>query len=97
VKFGSVNVEIQKLCSQLEELMHMNADRQEIRKITNRMNELLYHEDMMWLQRSRLTWLKEGDMNIKDFHSKVVWRASKNRIQKLTDDVGVIHENLATL
>jgi hypothetical protein len=50
VKFRSVNVEIQKLRSQLEELMHMNADRQETRKITDLMNERLYREEMMWLQ-----------------------------------------------
>ena len=49
-KFGSVKEELQKSRSQLEELMHMNADRQEIRKITDRMNELLYREEMMWLQ-----------------------------------------------
>jgi hypothetical protein len=97
VKFGGVNVEIQKLRSQLEELMHMNADRQEIRKITDRMNELLYREEMMWLQRSHLTWLKEGDRNTKYFHSKAIWRASKNKIRKLNDDVGVTHEDLATL
>jgi hypothetical protein len=42
----------------------MNADRQEIRRVTDRMNELLYQEEMMWLQRSRLTWLKEGDKGI---------------------------------
>jgi hypothetical protein len=59
-KFGSVNEELRKSRCQLEELMHMNVDRQEIRKITDRMNELLYREEMMWLQRSRLTWLKEG-------------------------------------
>jgi hypothetical protein len=31
-KFGCVRDELQKSCTQLEELMHMNADRQEIKK-----------------------------------------------------------------
>jgi hypothetical protein len=75
----------------------MNADRREIRRITDRMNELLYREEMMWLQRSRLTWLKEGDRNTKYFHSKAVWRARKNRIRKLVDDDGVSHEDASTM
>jgi hypothetical protein len=43
---------------------------------------------MMWLQRSRITWLKEGDRNTKLFHRKAVWRAKKNRIKKLKQDDG---------
>lgn len=53
-KFGNVTKEIAKSRTQLEELMPMNADRCEIRKVTDRMNELLYREEMMWLQRSRV-------------------------------------------
>lgn len=71
--------------------MTMNADRQEIRNITDKMNELLYQEEMMWLQRSRITWLKEGDRNTKYFQSKAVWRARKNKIRELTDSIGVVH------
>jgi hypothetical protein len=44
-KFGSVNRELEKL-KKLEELMHMNADRMEIRAVTDRMNEMLYREEM---------------------------------------------------
>jgi hypothetical protein len=37
--------------------------RTEERAITDKMDELLYREEMMWLQRSRITWLTEGDQN----------------------------------
>lgn len=37
------------------------------------------------MQRSRITWLKDGDRNTKYFQSKSVWRARKNRIKKLVD------------
>ena len=47
--------------------MLMNVDRCEIWKATDRLNELLYREEMMWLQRSRVDWLKEGDRNTRFF------------------------------
>jgi hypothetical protein len=52
---------------ELEELMSMNADRREIRAVTDKMNELLYREEMMWMQRSRIDWLREGDKNTNFF------------------------------
>uniref|UniRef100_A0A453MYM0 Endonuclease/exonuclease/phosphatase domain-containing protein n=1 Tax=Aegilops tauschii subsp. strangulata TaxID=200361 RepID=A0A453MYM0_AEGTS len=46
-KIGNVTRELAKSRSQLEELMHMNADQQDIRLVTDKMNELLYQEEMM--------------------------------------------------
>jgi succinate dehydrogenase/fumarate reductase flavoprotein subunit len=43
-KFGRVKIELEKSCTRLEELMHMNADREEIRQVSDHMNELLYRE-----------------------------------------------------
>lgn len=89
--FGNVTRELEKSRSRLEELTHMNADRREIKAEMDKMNELLYREEMLWLQRSRIQWLKEGDRNTQMFHRKAVWRARKNRIKSLTDEQGVVH------
>ncbi|XP_073368034.1 uncharacterized protein [Aegilops tauschii subsp. strangulata] len=92
-KFGNVIKEINKSRSRLEELMSMNADRKDIREETDRMNELLYREEMLWMQRSRIAWLREGDRNTQFFHRKAVWRARKNRIKALIDEAGVTYRD----
>jgi hypothetical protein len=45
-----------------------------------RMEELLYREEMIWLQRSQILWLQEGDQNTNFFHKKAVGRSKKNMI-----------------
>jgi hypothetical protein len=88
-KFGNIRKELDKARGKLEVLYRDNGDPKEIRQLSNYMNELLYKEEMMWLQRSRVSWLKEGDRNTKYFHQRAVWRARKNNIKKLKDDAGV--------
>jgi hypothetical protein len=90
VKFGSVIKELETLRSKLEELQLRDdaADAEESTRIKERMNEILYREEMMWLQRSRISWLKEGDCNTRYFHIKAQWRAKKNKIKKLRNGEG---------
>ena len=90
-KFGNSLQELSK-SRRLESLLLNNADQKEIRNATDQINELLYHEEMMWLQSSRVTWLKEGDKNTKKFHQKAKWRVRRNKIKKLKDDEGVWKE-----
>lgn len=67
--FGSVSKELEELRAELEEVhMGPNHNRAAVRAITDRMDELLYREEMMGLQRSRIAWLKEGDRNTTYFH-----------------------------
>jgi hypothetical protein len=54
------------------------------------MDEILYREEMMWLQCSRIAWLKEGDKNTNFLHMKAVGRAKKNKIKRLRGEDGSV-------
>jgi hypothetical protein len=87
--FGAVTTELEALRSRLEELKGARVVvRTKTRRVTDRMDELLYREEMMWQQRSRIAWLKDGDKNTRYFHRQAVWRARKNKIKKLKDGDG---------
>jgi exonuclease III len=82
--FGAVTEEISKLCKELDEAKRRDpTNKVEIRRIADHMDELLYHEEMMWLQQSRISWLREGDRNTRFFHMQAKWRTRKNKIKKM--------------
>jgi hypothetical protein len=78
-KFGNVTRQISTLWRKLENLLAREAHVEEICPVMDTMNDLLYKEEMLWLQRFRIEWLKEGVPNRNLFHNKAVWRAKKNK------------------
>jgi hypothetical protein len=88
--FGNVTRKIEELRRELQQLEHADPvyRRVEIKNIQYQLDELLYREEIMWLQRSRIAWLKEGDRNTRYFHRKARWRAKKNWVRRLEREDG---------
>lgn len=80
-KFGSVNKELGQIRDKLEVLnmLDYHTNKVEIDSLMKGMDELLYREEIMWLQRFKIQWLKEGDRNTKFFQRKAAWRAKRTR------------------
>jgi hypothetical protein len=61
------------------------AERNEIRK---ELNHLISQEEIYWRQRSRISWMKDGDRNTKFFHECASQRKRKNEISYLRNQHG---------
>jgi hypothetical protein len=83
---GSVQRKPQKLNRALEERrddeQRMGPSYEEI-KLVEHISEFNHREEIMWKQRSRITWLVEGDKNTKFFHLGASVRRHKNKIKQL--------------
>ncbi|CAL2232315.1 unnamed protein product [Prunus armeniaca] len=53
----------------------------------HQLDELLSNEEAFWKQRSRVSWLKEGDRNT-FFHQRASGRKQRNKISSLRDGNG---------
>jgi hypothetical protein len=73
---------LQKLRERITVLSDQKSTNQEeeLERLRFGMDEILYREEIMWLQRSRVAWFKEGDRSTKFFHMKAAAHTKKNKI-----------------
>ena len=90
--FGNVTRQLAEKQQQLKEV-ETNAiqggglDR--MKRLKSKVNFLFEKEEQMWRQRSRTSWLKNGDRNTRYFHRQASQRRRRNRIMGLQNNEGV--------
>ncbi|KAG8485687.1 hypothetical protein CXB51_019012 [Gossypium anomalum] len=52
------------------------------------LENVLYHEEILWRQKARCDWLTLGDRNTKFFHTRTLRRRKQNQITALKNDLG---------
>ncbi|GAB2226837.1 hypothetical protein Droror1_Dr00008628 [Drosera rotundifolia] len=61
---------------------------QDIGRVKTQLEVLMEREEVYWVQRSRMSWLKESDWSTIFFHSGASYRQRRNRVRGLEDEMG---------
>lgn len=57
-------------------------------KLKRELNVVLQQEELLWMQKSRVQWLRAGDKNTRFFHTSTLIRRRRSRIEALRDSQG---------
>lgn len=86
--------QIENKIKDLNVLIIQNGIDQNTYKLQKELNahlqEILAREELFWKQKSRETWLQEGDRNTKYFHASVKMRRAHNQIHQIKNGDGDI-------
>ncbi|GJS71118.1 putative RNA-directed DNA polymerase, eukaryota, reverse transcriptase zinc-binding domain protein [Tanacetum coccineum] len=92
---GNVFVKVKKLKAELERVQkdldkdpYFSVMREEEMVYSNAYKNALLDEERLLRQKSKIEWLKEGDLNNAFFHNSLKGRLNKSRIESIIDDEG---------
>ncbi|KAL5553199.1 hypothetical protein UlMin_040600 [Ulmus minor] len=77
--------------------LHDSGSWKILKECEKNLNSLLDTEERYWRQRSRVSWLKDGDRNTKFFHRKATARRKKNEILGLCDSNGCWQDDIGVV
>jgi len=93
--FGNILQDIKDIETKLEEIQKLfisgartGAQMEEEKRLQTQLEERKRQEEIVWKQKSRVQWLKEGEKNTKFFHRAMMHRRHINRINHLEDSQG---------
>ncbi|KAH7687154.1 Exodeoxyribonuclease III protein [Dioscorea alata] len=99
--FGSLRLHKNSLLLELNSLDSLSENRPlsvdesaRLAHIRSDLSSTLRQEELHWKQRSRITWLKDGDSNTKFFHLVANGRRNKNFIPRIRHNGGWVEGNL---
>ncbi len=93
--------QLRTICADLEQKCQNNPG--DVVTIRNRstarknLNDLLAQEECYWHQRSRVSWLRDGDRNTGFFHASATQRHQKNKISGLRNAAGLLENTQADM
>lgn len=58
------------------------------RRLNKEWAETLLLEELLWMQKSHVDWLRSGDKNTKFFHTLTLVRRGRNKIEALQSEDG---------
>ena len=79
----SVSLKKKKQLAQVELMSMAGMNHDQVRLLRGEVYDLMVKEECLWQQRSRVDWLKSGDLNTSYFRSRATHRNKRNFISKL--------------
>lgn len=81
-------VRIQELHYQIDRLTRENPPQSNlIRELRRQLRKEYINEEKFWRLKSKITWLRGGDRNTKNFHAATKSRRAQNIMKSLVDDL----------
>lgn len=89
--FGHIQTKIKRIQAELDSVQQGGDSMLERHRERERSIQLLEaqkHEETLWRQKSRITWMRTPDLNTKFFHFSTITRQRRNSVDAIRDEQG---------